>query len=129
MAALRGPKKSIQSEYRIPSFLIGRPRALSIPASSSNVASRHEGCSALIFDAEGRHHNDGRIYSGAGSIVRIGLPAAIRVITVMAAVFAPGRQRLPVQMSGPSKALAGGNGRHARNAQECRDANGDRPDD
>ncbi len=76
-----------------------------------------------------RHPNDGRIYSGTGRIVRIGLPAAIRVITVMAAVFALGRQRLPVQMSGPSKALAGGDGNHARNAQECRDTDGDRAND
>ncbi len=76
-----------------------------------------------------RHPNDGRIYSGAGRIVRSGLPAAIRVITVMAAVFALGREWLPVQMSGPSKALTGGDGRHARNAQECRDTDGDRADD
>lgn len=42
MAALKGPKKSIQSDDRFQSFFVGRPFALPTPARSSSVASRHE---------------------------------------------------------------------------------------
>ena len=88
-----------------------------------------EGCSALIIDAESRHSNGGRISSRVGRIAHIAVPSAIRMITVMAGLFALDHQRLPVQMSGLSKPLARGDGCHARNAQERRDADSDRADD
>ena len=83
----------------------------------------------MIIDAEGRRPKDGRISSGVGRVALIAFAAAIRMSEVMAALFALGRQRLPVQMSGPGKPLVGGDGRHARNAQECRDTDGDGADD